>query len=285
MTKTEKTFKSTDKKTDIRYNVWQGSKKPKGIFIIVHGIAEHIDRYDELAETMVKQGYICYGADNVGHGKSGTIGKIPRRSADCLVKDIKKLYDLATKEHPRLPVVLFGHSLGSMIVKAFVGRYKVPLAGVIICGTGTIPSFTGIVKPVFLLLRGINIPYPNMIPGSALSYDKQNIENYATDPLVAHKTTVGFQVAAFLTILESCKKNWPDKLKNNTPVLIISGKKDIIGLFGKGPKITKKQLKKTGVKNVTLKLYKHGKHEILNEGKIKAKVLKDITDWTAENCN
>lgn len=283
--KNERHFISTDGRTNIRYNVWQGEQATDGIFLIVHGVAEHIDRYDELAETMTKNGYICYGCDNLGHGKSGEIGKVPMNAEVYFVDDIKKLYDLATAEHPDLPVFLFGHSMGSCISRVLIQKYDLNLKGLILCGTGHLPSIARVVIPAFKKQQSSEKLVKNSVPLSWLSFDKDNQEAYANDPLVAHKTTQGFQSSANLVVAASCKKGWANRLSKWTPVLVISGIGDPYGVFGYGPKRAGRDLKKSGIYDVTVKIYKNAKHEILNEGEVKQTVLSDIINWVTSRNN
>lgn len=279
MTKTEKYFLSADNKTNIRYNEWNGEDEPCGIFMMIHGVAEHIDRYDELAQTMVGEGYICCGADNLGHGKSGEIGYTPAYADKYFVEDAKKLYDTVKSEYPSLPIILFGHSLGSCIARIMIQQYDLDLKALILCGTGHLPGIARLAVPVFKKQQTSRETVKNSIPLSWLSYDKSNREDYAQDPLVAHTTTKGFQASANLTVAEACKPGWANRLPDNTPVLVISGVNDPFGIHCKGPKRVGKDLRRSGVKNVTVTLYKNAKHEILNEGNVKKEVLKDIAGW------
>lgn len=122
----ERFFESTDRKDRVRYLTWiDDAVETKGVALIAHGVCEHIDRFHGLAEHLAKAGYAVYGEDHVGHGKTAmgeeqnlrNIGKCPKGADKIVIKDMHKMRDIAVSEHPGLPEVLVGHSMGSFVAK------------------------------------------------------------------------------------------------------------------------------------------------------------------------
>ena len=122
--------------------IWQDTEKePKGIFQIAHGVAEHIERYDEFARVLVNEGYIVCGNDHLGHGKSveseDDLGFFAEEDGDVrMVDDMHILHNIMIKKYPSLPYYLFGHSIGSFCARVYAASFGFELSGLILCGTG-----------------------------------------------------------------------------------------------------------------------------------------------------
>lgn len=303
--KTDCTFKSTSKEDiDVYYAVWKDNKKkPIGVVQLTHGIAEHINRYDELASYLAKKGYIVCGQDHLGHGRTADINHIlivPDDAGKAMITDMHKLYEIMHKEYKNLPYYLYGHSMGSTMARVYIGKYGKELDGAIISGTGYAPGFTFLLnKPLALIGKLAGFDYkkemekadklliPEVNPNkrislsdklmnSWLSYDKKNIKAYVNDPLNGmNGNTLSFYCKAAAVLTGASKWGIYKKTPKKLPIFLISGKKDMIGLWSFGVRMVYKNFKKAG-RNVKLKLYRGGKHEIHNELKIKEKVFADI---------
>ena len=94
----------------INLYIWDEVDNPKCVVQLVHGMVEHLGRYDEFARFLNSKGYIVLGDDHRAHGKTSgkaDLGKAPE--GDCYwdtVEDLKLISDYA-KEHYGLPLVLF----------------------------------------------------------------------------------------------------------------------------------------------------------------------------------
>ena len=122
---------------------WMPEGEPKAIFQIVHGIAEFVERYDDFANFLTKQGYVVVAEDHMGHGQSingeGIQGYF-HGGWFAAVEDTYQLLTMTKREYPNLPYILFGHSMGSFMARTILYRY--PDSGItaaIICGTGWQP--------------------------------------------------------------------------------------------------------------------------------------------------
>jgi len=133
-------FISSDESTDIVYTKWTGNEKPKAIFLIAHGMAEYIGRYDDFARFMARNGYAVYGNDHLGHGLTASDDSKLGFFADkdgryLLVEDIKKLCGEAKRDYPDTPVILLGHSMGSFVARMFCQKYSDEIDAAIFMGT------------------------------------------------------------------------------------------------------------------------------------------------------
>ena len=138
---TESTFLSCDGKTELYYREYLPEGNAVGIVQIVHGIAEHVARYDDFAGFLADNGYIVVAHDQLGHGKSvageDSIGFFSEEGGwGKAVEDIHKLHDLTAERYPGKPYFIFGHSMGSFLTRTYLIRYRTGLDGAVISGTG-----------------------------------------------------------------------------------------------------------------------------------------------------
>ncbi|MEE0028257.1 MAG: alpha/beta hydrolase, partial [Atopobiaceae bacterium] len=141
-TRTEQiSFLSTDGKTRINGMIWWPDEQPKAVVQLVHGMAEHIMRYEPFARYLNGKGFVVCGHDHLGHGKSvvdaSQLGHLPVKNGHrILVADVGRMRDAM---HDRLdadsPYFLFGHSMGSFVVRSYISSCGEGLAGCVVCGT------------------------------------------------------------------------------------------------------------------------------------------------------
>ena len=112
----------------------------KGAFLISHGMAEHIERYDEFARELAEHNYIVYGHNQRGHKDTilskqdyGYMGE--NNNFEIMVTDLSEICDVIKEEHPELPIILFGHSMGSFVSQRFAQLYGNKINGLIITGS------------------------------------------------------------------------------------------------------------------------------------------------------
>lgn len=296
-------YGSCDGETNIGYNVWKGEGEPKAIFQIVHGMAEHIDRYDDFARFLAGNGYVIFGNNHIGHGNSVTdrqnLGHIGGKNGyENMVDDIHTLMQIAKENYPGLPIILFGHSMGSLLVRLFTERWAGEIDGLILCGTsGNNPlTSTGLalintiaaVKGWRYRSRFID----NMAFGSYndkidkkrtkfdwLSVNEDNVDNYIADDDCGVMFTLGGFYNLMMTLKLVTRKDWGTHLPKNLPVLLISGADDPVGGYKKGVAETANRLRSAGVKKIELKFYEGMRHEILNENE-PDEVYEDLLNWS-----
>ena len=281
----------------------------KGVVQISHGVGEHAGRYKWIAKKLRKQGYEVYANDHRIHGKSAKSYDLlgfydgDDYFADCVL-DMRALSEIIKKEHPNKKIILFGHSMGSLLSRDYVTQFGEDLEALILSGTASfmkgLGSF-GMLSAKFLsklngkhrsneLLKNLFFNQfnkklkPNRTKVDWISSDTKQVDKFEADPLRIED----FSLSVFLDILKGSKKiSKTETFKNtpkNLPIYIFSGDQDPVGEMGKGVKKVAKNYKNAGITNVTLTLYKEGRHEMLNEVN-KKEVEKDLLNWLNQKIN
>ncbi|AXU27594.1 TPA: lysophospholipase [Clostridioides difficile] len=297
------TFKG-EEGLDIYTYKWEDEniKKPKAVIQIAHGMAETAQRYETFAKVLTKNGYIVYINDHRGHGKTAKIienvGHLAEKEGfRCLVEDMYTLTNIIKKENEDLPIYLFGHSMGSFASQRYIMDYSNNLSGLILCGSngkqGIILNLAHLIinreikkygrrsksnKINDLIFGGEIIRRNEKTKFDWLSRDKEQVEKYINDPFCGVVCSCGFFYDLVQGLKEIEDKENLKKVPLDIPIYIISGDKDPIGKNGKGVLRLRDRYIKLGVKDVTCKLYKDGRHELLNEIN-REEVFEDIICW------
>ena len=298
-------FTSQDGHTQIHAHIWQDAsgRRPKAIVQIVHGMAEHIGRYDDFARFLVNRGYAVCGHDQLGHGASSRPedwGVIPAdEGKDILIGDIRTMGELAAEQLGRdLGRFLFGHSMGSYLARACITRFGTGLQGAVLSGTGHVPPVVSRAghalakfvcakdgqraKSAFLdsLVMG---QYSKQVKDAKtesdwLSRNEDNVRRYRADERCGFMFSAGgFAMLTGLTA-EVCSAASARRIPKTLPLLYVAGAEDPVGSCGKGVRTASEQARTAGVADVTVKIYPHMRHEILNETGHGA-VYEDIAAW------
>lgn len=303
----KKTFviESLDGNTDLNGIVWYPStKKPKAILQIVHGMAEYIERYAPLAEYLASHNILVIGHDHLGHGESVDMDDplhgffCEGDSASIVVEDTFQITQYAKSRYPDTPLFILGHSMGSFVVRNYLKKYSHLVKGAILMGT---TSRRNDVKMALKLAKGLNTVSPRTknpaldklmfgsynqafkpahSPYSWLSKNPENVENYEKDDRCGFIFTNNGYYTLLSLVHGATKKHWYNTIQRDLPILIISGEKDPVGNYGKGPRKVALELSDNYFKDVTLRLYHDLRHEILNE-KESLDVTLDIYDWVS----
>lgn len=269
----------------------------KGLFHIVHGMTEHIERYDMLMSYLAQNGFIAFGFDNLGHGKTARddseLGFIAHNNGwKFLVNDVAAFSKIVSNLYPDKPVILFGHSMGSFIARIAAEYYDNLYSKLIICGTGgkNPLSATGILLSkliktfkgekyvsdfiINMAFGAYNKRFDNDKKYGWLTKDADIIEKYKNDRFCTFKFTVS-AMCDLITLTDVCnRKSWYKEIRKDLPIFLISGKDDPVGNYGKGVEQVYRDLKKSGA-DVKIKLYDDCRHEILNDS-CKNEVMSDI---------
>ena len=309
-------YPSQDGKTTINAKMWtntkfgtseqEGSEKPKGVIQIVHGMSEYIDRYDDLAKYFVSRGFVVCGEDHIGHGKSvsdsSEYGDMPANGGkDILLGDVRTLHLMARELYPDAPYIIYGHSMGSFITRAYIARYGDDLAACVLSGTGSVPAALSKVgrfmARTLASVKGNKHRSPfidNMGAGAYgkqienartpldwLSTDEAVVDAYIADDLCGFMFTVG----GYATLLDltagvvtpACAAKVPKDL----PIFLVAGDGDPVGDIGKGVVAAAQLLRDAGVKRVDEKIYVGMRHEIHNEIGHE-QVYDEVASWIEE---
>jgi alpha-beta hydrolase superfamily lysophospholipase len=275
----------------------------KAIIQISHGMAEHAARYERFAEALTKEGFVVYANDHRGHGKTaGNLNKVgffaKKDGWNQVVREMFKLTLISKNEYIGVPVILLGHSMGSLLSREYITNHGHEINGVILTGTAGNPGALG--KTGVNLARMISLFFgkrskskllnhlsfgkfnkefkPNRTDFDWLSRDNAEVDKYVNDPYCGGIFSAGFFYDFLRGIIDLYDEDKLEEVPKTLPVLLLSGEKDPVGNNGKGVTETYNIYKKIGLLDVSMKLYKDSRHEILNETN-REEVFKDIIEW------
>ena len=268
----------------------------------VHGIAEHIDRYEDFAAYLNSQGILVVAEDHMGHGKS-ICEQTPKGYFAggwmAAVGDTYHLLKNTMEEFPNIPYILFGHSMGSFMARTILARYPDSgIAGAVICGSTWMPGgVVGAGKAVASLIcktGGEQNPSPFLqkmmfggynkkvehprTPSDWLTRDNNIVDAYEADPLCGFIPSAGL-VRDMMDGLQYIHE--PQNLytmQKDLPVYFIAGGDDPVGGYGVGVRQAAEAFVKHGMERVEQKIYPLCRHEIHNEIN-KQEVYDDVVSW------
>ena len=289
----------------IRACVWKPKGHPRAVVQIVHGIAEHVERYDDFACWLNQQGVLVVAEDHMGHGKSvkekETLGYF-QGGWFAAVEDTYTLLKQTMEDYPGVPYILFGHSMGSFMARTILAKYpENGISGCIICGTAWQPAALlstalplcnalckngGDRKPSVALQKLMFGSYNRRVErvrtsNDWLTRDNRIVDAYNEDPKCGFTATAGLyrdMLTGISFVQQADSLNAMDK---DLPVLFTAGKEDPVGAYGQGVQQAAEAFRKAGMKKVSVKLYPLCRHEILNEIN-REDVYKDILGWIVD---
>lgn len=259
----------------------------KGVVQIVHGMCEYKERYEGFIDYLTQNGYIVFAHDHRGHGGSVTanenLGYFGDKKGEAIVDDAALVTDEIRRLYPGLSVTLFGHSMGSLVVRAYIQKYEEKIDKLIVCGSpsknslagfglmlnGVISAFRGKKYRSRLMANASTGGGDDKFPGEGknawLTRDKTVVEKYNAD----EKCNFVFSCNGFSNLLHLVKnaykkKKYPAK-HSDLPIFFMAGADDPVIGSEKKWLAAQQFLRDVGYKNVTGKLYPKMRHEILNE--------------------
>ena len=283
---------------------WIPEGEIKAIVQIVHGIAEFVERYDDFANFLTGHGFAVVAEDHMGHGQSingdGIQGYF-HGGWFTAIEDTMQLMKDTMAQHPGVPYILFGHSMGSFMARTILCKY--PDSGIraaIICGTGWQPAFAlpALIKVVEGICKKTGEQNPNeqlqgMVFGSYnkkienprtpydwLTRDEAIVDAYISHPLCGFTASCGLLREMMKGIYYVEQQKNLRNMKKHLPVFFIAGAEDPVGPYGKGVEQAAKEFKKAGMINVACKIYPDCRHEILNELN-RQEIYADVASWLA----
>ncbi len=310
MRKEEITYDSRDGKSKIYACKWIPDGEPKAIFQIIHGMAEHIARYEDFATYLCERSFLVMGEDHLGHGRTAAInnskkGYFCKQHGDTvIVRDVHRLKKMVQSEYPGVPIFILGHSMGSFMIRNYMYRYGTGITGAIVMGTGHQPRGLLRVSRAIASVQGfifgddhtsnlINImafgSYNKRIKNARshfdwLSRDEAQVQKYIDDPDCGFTFTVGGFKVLFKLLWKLTDSENLEQMPPELPVLMVSGDADPVGEYGEAVKKVYASYSELGMKDVTLKLYRDDRHEILNELD-HDEVYADIYNWVCKYLN
>jgi len=245
---------------------------PKAVVCLVHGLGEHSSRYAHVAEAFGKEGFILFGADLRGHGRSGG----PRghiSSFEDFMQDIDMLFEQARQRYPGLPLFLYGHSLGGIQVLHYGLTRKPDVKGVIATSSGLHTAIEKqTLKVMIVKMLGSLLPtvaLPSGLDSKTISRDEKVVQAYNNDPLVHDKISLGFgKVMLGITSWTLAHAG-----EFSLPLLLLHGKADALAFPSSSTEFAAPLKEKC-----TLVLWEDAYHELHNEPE-KEEVFKTMTLW------
>ena len=295
------TFQSV-KGDSLEKRLWLPEGDMVGMVQLVHGMCEHIGRYEATAERLNRAGYGVVGHTHLGHGEGAPLlGYFAQEGGwDALVEDTHTLGEETRERFPGLPYFLLGHSMGSFVVRTYCLKYEEGLAGVILSGTGhyapgvvglgrgiaKIQCALGMSQKPSKLLEGISSAGNNkgyedvQTPFDWLSRDRAAVQKYVEDPYCGYT----FTASAYGDLFDGLSRLTPQNLgtmSREIPLLLLSGDMDPVGAHGEGVRQVAEEYRQAGLKDVQVLLYPQGRHEMFNELN-REQVWEDLIGWLEE---
>jgi alpha-beta hydrolase superfamily lysophospholipase len=276
---------------------------PKAVVHITHGMAEHSGRYARVAGELTAAGYAVYAHDQRGHGETavapGDCGYFADRDGwTKLTDDLQRIRDRITADHPNVPLFMFGHSMGSLVLRTYLIRRAGGLAGVVISGTSGGAAWLSAIGE--LLARGLRALHgarghsqlltfltfgdfnrrfkPNRTDFDWLSRDPSEVDKYVADRMCGFPLTVQGWVDVYSGVLLIEADDAVAHMPKDLPIYVYSGEQDPVGGQVKGVRNYIERLQRAGMSDVTFKFYPGGRHEMLNEEN-RADVQRDLVTW------
>lgn len=251
-------------------------------------MCEYVGRYDAWARRFCAEGYAVCGNDHLGHGNTAKASDdlgftAPRSGANLLVEDVYSLTKMMKERFPDTPIVLYGHSMGSFVARAYLTCHGDALAAALISGTAGPEQPAGLARKLAHAIAAVkgdrhrsklltalafgayNKKFPEDEGVNAwLTRDVKVREAYANDPFCTFVFTAAGYDTLFSLLVEVSDKGWAERVPKTLPVLLFSGDMDPVGNYGKGVRAVHQRLLAAGC-DARLKLYENGRHEMHNE--------------------
>ncbi|MCG5431974.1 lysophospholipase [Mycobacterium sp. MYCO198283] len=257
----------------IVYDRWTPDGEVRGVVVLAHGYAEHAGRYAHVAQRFGAAGLAVYALDHRGHGRSGgkrvIVGDISEYTGDY-----GTLVDIAAAEHPGVPVVVLGHSMGGAIVLAYGAEHVDRYAAMVLSGPA-VAMQDEIGAPMAAIGKVLGRFLPGaptqLLDANAISRDPAVVAAYRSDPLV-HTGRVPAGIARALITVGERQPQLAAQLTK--PLLIVHGGADTLV----PPAGSRKLAEHAGRADVALKIYPELYHEVFNEPE-RDRVLDDVVSW------
>jgi alpha-beta hydrolase superfamily lysophospholipase len=282
---------------------WLPGAAPKAALQIAHGLVEHAGRYGRLAEALTGAGYAVYAGDHRGHGRTAPtpedLGFFAEHDGwrKC-VDDLWVLNQHIAANHPGLPIVLIGHSMGSFMAQHFISEHGEALSGVILAGSDGKPArrtralrTIARIERLRLGPRGRSALVHSLAFGSLnkqfapvrteadwLSRDSAEVDKYVADPLCSFRPTLQLWVDLLGALDEIANPARQALIPKQLPISVIAGTRDPTSANSKGLKQLLCAYRAAGLQRVSYRFYPEARHELFNETN-RDEVTRELIAW------
>lgn len=287
--------------------LWLPDDEPRRILQITHGMTEHIGRYEAFAKAMTAQGIAVAGYDLRGHGQNPSVPDVAsfgENGWEASLEDMHLFFKILSARFPGVPHDMLGFSLGSFLLREYLGRWNEGVSRAVIMGTGHQPA--AVLSVIMAIVKGqikkggfdnttdlvrklsfgtYNQRFkPNRTQSDWLCEDTAQLDAYLADPLCRRDISSGLFWQLLGAMKRTGSKAACEAWRKELPVLLISGHDDPVGDCGKGVQAVKKLLDAAGMKDVTMHLIPGARHILLDERKSGAadEAIRIMSDWLKE---
>ena len=262
---------------------WEPAGAVRGVVQIVHGLGEHVRRYDHLGTTLAGAGFLVQGHDTRGHGATiadgaepGVIGAEGWKAA---IDDIGVLLDRLRADVPRVPVVLLGHSMGSFAVQQYVIDASDRVDAVVLSGTAAVDLMPALDSDEPLDLSAFNAPFePGRTGYEWLTRDEAQVDLYVADPLCGFGYDTPAAKAVYAGARAAADPEKLSRIRPDLPVYILVGDQDPVGDGLARVNALVERYRDAGLGDVELHVYPGARHEVFNETN-RDEVERDLLRW------
>ncbi|MBF4605980.1 alpha/beta hydrolase [Curtobacterium sp. VKM Ac-1393] len=263
---------------EIVYSTWRAAR-PKGIVQIAHGVGEHGLRYEPLAQDLVRAGYTVHANDHRGHGRTGLgqwdgdhakLGRLGPGGLRAAIAAVEQMGEVARADTPGVPLVLLGHSWGSLMAQRIVNTASESYDGVVL-------SATAYRLPGWMNSGDLNARHAGSGPTKYewLTRDRKIIDAMSVDPLAVEADVIGlFGLADTLRLLGVPRRGIPHDL----PMLLQVGSDDSLGGPRSVERLAQAYRRRGRLSDVTVQVYEGARHEVYNETN-RDEVVGDLVAW------
>lgn len=269
--------------TQITAYRWDPPGEPRAAIQLTHGMGEHALRYDHVARALNDVGFAVYAQDHRGHGANadpGALGDLGRGSWPALVGDIGLLSARIRAEHPGLPLILIGHSMGSFALQQYLLDHSADIDGVVLTGTLALDVLEPALDPDQPIdLTVFNAPFqPARTDYDWLSRDEAMVDAYVADPLTGFGIDPGSGREMFVGARRLADPAELGAIRPSLPIYIAVGEADPLnaGMALLTPLVDR--FAAAGLTDVTVRVYPGARHEIFNETN-RDEVIADLVGW------
>ena len=293
---------STDGIHTLHHTFFDPANDTKATLLIVHGMAEHSERYVCFAQYLADNGIAVLTYDQLGHGRSvknaDELGFFAKKHPVQMVqRDVINMADALKARHPDAPHFIMGHSMGSFIVRTILQHHSSEFAGAILMGTSDTDHIAKAMQPLCSMLNHTNPKKKNKLFGKItnktlnaklkektkhefawVSKNEANLAEYDADPLCGFDFTNNGYWTLFQFMNKGLSKDWAKTVDKDFPLLFVRGAQDPVGNMSKGVQKVADRLKSQGFERVEVRLYPDMRHEPLHEAENEM-VYEEILGW------
>lgn len=263
---------------------WGDPETAKASLVIAHGLGEHHQRYKRFASVLVDAGYLVYALDHRGHGDTIVEGRVPGDFGDAgwagLIDDIISLQIIVREENPNLPLILFGHSLGSFAAQQVAIKTSSDLRALVLSGSAAQDVL--VEERLADAEAGASLSAladeSQRTPFDWLSRDDAEVDQYIADPLCGFDLTPESLMSSIEAAFKAGELPEIAKIRSDLPVLSIAGTDDPVNGNMKFLDVLEERWKRAGIARFDTQYYEGARHELLNETN-RDEVMGRVVKW------